>query len=621
MFQKKGLQIYRELGDKEGEWRCLNNLGNILFCKNDENEAIRLYNAGLQIAEETHDHEGVGAICFNLGNLYFGRENYAKKQAYFEKALENAILADDHGVVAGAYFGLGGIAWGDDSNAALDYFTKGLMASRKDGYKAKLVRHLYTFGQFLSGINKTEAAEENLNEGINLAKEVKNDSLVAQGHKYLGQHKFWNSNVNASLTHFNEALSIYKEIDSKSEIYNVLTFILDAEEALSRWDNSLRISDELVLIADELKDNAKRGESRRRLGQAYLRMERNHEAEEQISASLHLFRELGNVPGELNCIHALAMIAAAENLNEKAKKRYSEVIELAEHLGERNILAPVYGNLGHIAISEGDKENSIIYLKKSLALYEEMNDRSGQFRQLRSLADISHPQEALNLRKKALSIIEEIGNEILKGEILLDISSSLIEMEELENAEEFARLSLELSTNSENEVGQSDALAKLGLINKLKDDLTKAVHYFKQCLSLKRKIGDSHTESQILYELADMAEKTGDLGNSERFFRESLEIRYQLNEKLIAAHICERLGKISIERNSLEDANLFFGEGLEIYKEEGDLENQAAMLVNLAITAQSNDDADEQRRFNTKAVQIWRSIGIDVPQWYLDNGY
>ena len=75
------MAIRRELGDRRGIARSLNNLGNVAHEQGDFASARTLYEESLAIRRELGDRRGIANSLNNLGNVAYEQDDYPAARA------------------------------------------------------------------------------------------------------------------------------------------------------------------------------------------------------------------------------------------------------------------------------------------------------------------------------------------------------------------------------------------------------------------------------------------------------------------------------------------------------------------------------------------------------------
>ncbi|WP_417911108.1 tetratricopeptide repeat protein [Candidatus Electronema sp. PJ] len=133
---KQSLDIYRELGNKQGEGARLNNISQIYHTRGDYETALEYLQQALAIQQEIGDKQGEGESFNNISQIYKARGEYETALNYLEQSLnirrelgdkqrEGVILNN----ISGIYYALG------DDETALNYLKQSLEISKVLGDK------------------------------------------------------------------------------------------------------------------------------------------------------------------------------------------------------------------------------------------------------------------------------------------------------------------------------------------------------------------------------------------------------------------------------------------------------------------------------------------------------
>lgn len=84
---EQSLLIYREVGDKEGEGTTLNNIAMLAGKKGDYPKALKHLEQSLPLRREAKDKDGEGTTLNNIGSIHHVQKDYAAALRYYEQAL------------------------------------------------------------------------------------------------------------------------------------------------------------------------------------------------------------------------------------------------------------------------------------------------------------------------------------------------------------------------------------------------------------------------------------------------------------------------------------------------------------------------------------------------------
>ncbi len=135
-------------------------------------------------------------------------------------------------------------------------------------------------------------------------------------------------------------------------------------------------------------------------------------AAEHLQKALPLYRRIGAVLGEANCIRSLGDIALARSQHEEARVRYEEALPLYRRIGDVLGEANCITRLGDIALERSQHEEARVRYEEALPLYRRIGAVLGEANCIASLGDIalarSQHEEARANFETALALYERI---------------------------------------------------------------------------------------------------------------------------------------------------------------------------------------------------------------------
>ena len=247
---QEALQIRREIGDKKGEGDTLIDLGGIYHDRSQYDEALKLFTQSLQIQRELGNESNQALCLSNIGSCYFYAGKYQDALTYFQQALQLREKANNpeemvitvHNL-AEAYAKLGQYddalkqyvraldlyrSAGDKRGAAVESYSIGTLFEYQGRYGAavsseeealKTFRELGERGfwmmQILSGYaealaeaGRGEETQKILDEALALARELKNQALVAQIVDCQGDAAFYRGDYKSAGKFYAEAAEL-----------------------------------------------------------------------------------------------------------------------------------------------------------------------------------------------------------------------------------------------------------------------------------------------------------------------------------------------------------------------------------------------------------------------------
>ena len=218
----EALELRRPLGDRQGIGDVLNDLGNFYAARSRYNEALAQFKEALQVQREVRNQASEAVALNNIGTMYLSLGSYDEAKTYLQQAVTireriNAPseMADtlhnlaEVSVKTGAFeTALGHYLKaldvrrqvGDKRAAAIELYNLGTLFEYQGRYGAavqskaeavKIFRELNdrgvwlpkvlaAYGSALAQAGRFEEARRLLGEALPIARELKNDELIAQ---------------------------------------------------------------------------------------------------------------------------------------------------------------------------------------------------------------------------------------------------------------------------------------------------------------------------------------------------------------------------------------------------------------------------------------------------------
>lgn len=145
----------------------------------------------------------------------------------------------------------------------------------------------------------------------------------------------------------------------------------DHERARKRYAEALRLFRQIGDVVGE--SNCVRG-----LGTIALERSDFEGARQRFDESLSLYRQVGVVVGEANCLHGLGTIAVMRSNYGQAQARFKEALPLYRQAGAVLGHANCVRGLGFIALRRSDYEGARDRFKEALPLYRQVGDLGGR---------------------------------------------------------------------------------------------------------------------------------------------------------------------------------------------------------------------------------------------------
>jgi tetratricopeptide (TPR) repeat protein len=232
-------------------------------------------------------------------------------------------------------------------------------------------------------------------------------------------------------------------------------------------------------------------------------------------------------------LHHLGNIATERGEYVDAEGHYRKSLAISEELGNRSTVASTLHQLGIIAAARENYLEADEYYRKSMAIKEEFGDRLGiasTFHELGIIATARREYvEAERHYRKALAICEELGNR-----------SSI-----------------------------ANTLHQLGMIMEVREEYAEAEEYYRNSLDIDEDLGNRPGISRSYHHLGMIAEKQGEYAEAEEYYRNSLAISEELGERVGIAATTSQLGVLRTKLNRPAQGVLYSLQALSLRLDMG----------------------------------------------------
>ncbi|OYQ64537.1 hypothetical protein B9G53_11445, partial [Pseudanabaena sp. SR411] len=227
------------------------------------------------------------------------------------------------------------------------------------------------------------------------------------------RHKAW-GNWNEAEKYYQDGLSIAKELNNQSFIANLIGQLGDIERNRGNWDAAESLYRQCLAVEEELGDRAGMANSWGQLGD----IERNRgnwdAAESLYRQCLAVEEELGDRAGMAELWGVLGDIERNRGNWDAAESLYRQSLQLRTELGDRAGMAELWGVLGDIERNRGNWDAAESLYRQCLAVEEELGDRAGMASSWGQLGDIERNRGNLDaaesLFRQSLQLRTELGD-------------------------------------------------------------------------------------------------------------------------------------------------------------------------------------------------------------------
>jgi eukaryotic-like serine/threonine-protein kinase len=325
---KEALQMERDIGNESLQAICLNNIGSVYSEKSQYDDALTYFQQALQLREKSKVPQDIVEAVHNLGEVLADMGQYDQAITYYMRALDLRRSMNDPRGAAVESYGLGTL---------FDYQGRfgAAVTSKQDALKTfrDLQDKTFWMAEMLSGYGdalilagRGDEAKSSLNEALRLSRDLKNDGIVAQTLGFEGDALFYQGNLRAARSLYEQALQA--AIGSK-EPDRILIAKIGLAKVEVREKSGQQVTPTIrALIQQADASNLKYSsvECSIFLAEALIQKRDYTHAREELQRALLRSDKLGQQSLSAHAHFLLAMIARNSGNETEAQDNYREVI-------------------------------------------------------------------------------------------------------------------------------------------------------------------------------------------------------------------------------------------------------------------------------------------------------
>lgn len=450
------LEIMIKIKNKQGEAKCLCNIGMVYFYLCEYDISLSMYQKSLKIFQQINGKQGIAKIFNNIGIFYYNQGNFQTSIVYNQKSIKiQEEIKDNEGVSKSLY------------NLGIIYAEKG----------------------------EYEKAEEHFKNSWLLIKEQnnkQNESNILYG---IGNIYFAQNNYTAALKYFEESLNLKQLIGDKYGESLILNALSQYYKLQGIYESALEYLEKSLKISKSIGDLQGQSNSIGNIALIYFEKGDFDNALEIFLQDLRICVKIGNKTGEANVLNNISQIYEAKGEFENASKYLEQSLELHNLVGDKNGLSTTLNNLGELYYIQQYYEKALHYYHKSLEISIELNNLYQQGIAYNNIAQVYGKLEKYDITLEYLLKSLEISKKINDAKNIATVLNNIYQIYENKQdwtlAKEYLLKSLEIRQELGELIGIGITLNNLGSMNVKQKKYEEAIPYLLQSLDIFQK-SNSH---------------------------------------------------------------------------------------------------------------------------------
>jgi len=251
-------------------------------------------------------------------------------------------------------------------------------------------------------------------------------------------------------------------------------------------------------------------------------------------------------PERAYALHGAGQMAEMLGDYEQASSLYREGMAAARAIGDRDLVARLFGAMANVAHDRGNYDESIQFHEEARTLYAETGNRRGLAISLHNLGNVRYNRGDLDgadsMYAQSLALMRELGDERNIGYNLGSLGTVALAKGDYERARQLQEESLRVMERIDDEISVAATLINLGNIHQELGDYAEAVRVTESALAVLDQLGAKRNAAIARYNLGHIARIQGDSIAATAHLAESLIAFWEFRDVSSSAECIEALG-------------------------------------------------------------------------------
>lgn len=325
-------------------------------------------------------------------------------------------------------------------------------------------------------------ARKYINNALHIAKSIKRERGIAGAYNCLGIVDYYQKEYESALLHFNKAYEINVQLEHLWGQAAALNQIGAVQNILNDQNAAIRSFKKAGEIFQTTKDSVAWAKSLQNIGVSYKRMRYHEKSIEYYLKALQLYEKMNNPEGIANSYINIGAILNIQQEHTKAIEYLDRALPITKETGNKRLLGEVYRKMGYAHNGLKDYDEALAYFQKSLDLNKNKNTKKVIVSVLSNIGvtyyNMKLYTEALAYQKEALQnySVSNLG----KALTLNATAKTLIKLNQIDEASDYAYEALEIATTLGKLKGQKEAYHTLAIIAEQQGENKEALHLYQK---------------------------------------------------------------------------------------------------------------------------------------------
>ncbi|AFY74578.1 hypothetical protein Syn7502_02616 [Synechococcus sp. PCC 7502] len=413
----QSLQIYQQIGDRQGIGDVFNNLGITYNRVGQYQKAVEFHQKALAIRKENNDLGGEGTSLNNIGNGYFRLGQYQKAIDLYQQSLIIKKRLGDRNGEATALNGLGiGYERLGQYQKAITFHQESLAIRKETSDLKGEGNSLNNLGVAYKNLGQYQKAIEVYEQSLVIRQEISDINGIGSSLNNLAGAYYNQGQYQKAIAYYQHALAIFEQLGDPNGEGDALNNLGNNYQSLGQYRKAIEFYQQSLAIKTRIGDRQGEAVSLSNIGNTYQSLKQYNKAIEFSQKSLEIEKQLGNLDGQSSSLNNIGSSYFYLKEYQKAISFYQKSLEIKKQLGARQGEANAINNLGLIYREIGQYKEALNLYQQSIGIFKYIGDRQGERNTLNNLgatlAKSNQKDLAILAYKQSVNITESIRKDI-----------------------------------------------------------------------------------------------------------------------------------------------------------------------------------------------------------------
>jgi tetratricopeptide (TPR) repeat protein len=285
----------------------------------------------------------------------------------------------------------------------------------------------------------------------------------------------------------------------------------------------------------------------------------------------------------------------------------------ARVLEQKDREAVLLNHIGHIYQTTSHYEQALEFLKKALLILQDVGNRNVEATVLQNIGAVhqtlSQHDKALKLFNQALPILQDVGNRNGEATVLQNIGAVHQALSQHDKALKLFNQALPILREVGNRNGEATVLQNIGLSYQYLSQHDNALEFFNQALPILQDVGNRNGEAAVLQNIGLSYQYLSQHDNALEFFNQALPILQDVGNRNGEAAVLQNIGLLYQYLSQHDKALKLFNQALPILQDVGNRNGEATVLQNIGAVHQALSQHDKALKLFNQALPILQDVG------------